>query len=88
MKWMFAGCGILSIVSAFGAAVLWFWSAWLPLPNAPGASIGATSPDDPFNVALAFSARLNGWAALMTGVSVALNAAERIGLRPTTRSAP
>lgn len=63
---------ILSGVVGLVAATLWFASAAAPLPLAPGASIGGTSPADPFNVALRHSAQLNEWAAGATGASVLL----------------
>ena len=54
-------CWWFSITAGFVAAGLWAWSAMAPLPLSPGATIGATLPSDPFNVALAQSARFNAW---------------------------
>jgi len=59
------------------SAVLWGWSALLPLPLAPGAAFGGTLPTDPFNAVLAQSARLNAWAAGLTAAAVLLAAVER-----------
>ena len=70
----------LSVVAGLVAALLW-WKASGEVPLAPGAAIGGTLPDDPFNVALRQSAALNQWAALSTAASVFLMAiAEGLGL--------
>jgi hypothetical protein len=63
---------ILSGLMGLVAAVLWFTSASVTIPLAPGAAFGGTSPTDPFNVALRHSAHLNQWAAGATGASVLL----------------
>ncbi len=70
--------GWLSITSGFAAAIFWCWSALVPIPTAPGASIGGTSPEAPFNVAIAYAGRMNAAAALLTAISVASSAAERV----------
>jgi hypothetical protein len=44
----------------------------VPIPNAPGAAIGATLATDPFNVAMRLSALWNQYAAVATGLSVGL----------------
>jgi hypothetical protein len=66
---------VVSALVGLCAAVLWFWSASVPLPLAPGAEIGGTLATDPFNVAMRQSASLNQWAALMTGLAVLLTVA-------------
>jgi hypothetical protein len=63
---------VLSGLIGFYAAYLWFQSAALPLPLAPGAAFGGTSPSDPFNVALHQSALLNQQAATETAVAIIL----------------
>src|ERR1700722_9780695 len=63
----------LRVVSALVG--LWFWSASVPLPLAPGAAIGGTLPTDPFNVAMRQAASLNQWAAFVTGLAVLLTVA-------------
>jgi hypothetical protein len=62
----------LSIIAGVAAAILWFMSASVPIPNAPGAAIGSTLATDPFNVAMRLSAHLNQYAAVATGLSVGL----------------
>lgn len=78
MKWAAMISGWASIVVGFVAAAVWFWSALAPLPPAPGAVLGGTTPSEPFNVAMAHVAWLNAWAAVFTGVSVSLIAVERL----------
>lgn len=73
-----ATCGWISIATGLIAAGLWLMSARAPLPRAPGAVLDGTRPDDPFNVALAYSARLNAYAAAFTAASMFLSAAERL----------
>jgi hypothetical protein len=74
LRWVSALVGLC-------AAGLWFWSAYVPIPLAPGAAIGGTLPTDPFNEAIHQSAGLNRWAALITGLSVLFTvAAECVGL--------
>ena len=62
----------MSVATAAVAAVLWFMSASVHIPLLSGGAIGSTSPDDPFNVAIHQSAWWNLYAALATGLSVAL----------------
>ena len=72
---------ILSGLVGLVAAGLWFWSAAIDIPLAPGAAFGGTLPTDPFNVAIRHAANLSQWAAGMTGVSVLLMVlAEGVGL--------
>jgi hypothetical protein len=47
-----------SALFAFGAAAFWLMSAWGELPPIVP-YLGYTPPDDPFTVALAYSARMN-----------------------------
>jgi hypothetical protein len=65
----------ISIVIGFIAAALWFWSASMPIPRPSMDDIGS---DGPWQKALDRSASLNGWAALLTGVSVLFTAIERL----------
>jgi hypothetical protein len=65
--------------NGIAAAILWFILAWNPPSPAPGAAIGGTSPDDPFNVAMRQSAELNAEAAGLTGLSVLLGPLEEFG---------
>jgi hypothetical protein len=73
-------CDLMAIIFATAAAILWFWSATVELPLAPGAVLDGTTPDHPFNIALHHAAYLNALAAFLTGVSVGLMAIER-GIR-------
>ena len=66
---------VVSALVGLCAAGLWFLSASVPIPLAPGAAIGGTLPTDPFNEAIRQSASLNQWAALVTGLSVFLTVA-------------
>lgn len=61
-----------SILVGVLAAVLWMLSASVDIPLAPGAAIGGTSPDDPFNVAMREAATLNKYAAFATAISTLL----------------
>jgi hypothetical protein len=54
------------------AAYFWFRSASVHIPLAPGAAIGGTLADNPFNVALRDAAIWNFRAALTTAISVFL----------------
>jgi hypothetical protein len=53
---------------AFFAAVFWFLSAYGKLPPM-AAYWDATPEDDPFRIAIAFSAKMNQWAAGLSGLS-------------------
>ena len=61
-----------SVLTGFMASVLWMLSASVDIPTAPGAAIGGTSPNEPFNVAMQRAASLNKWAAFATGLSTLL----------------
>jgi hypothetical protein len=61
-----------SAVVGLLAAALWFWSAASNPPLLSGGAIGGTLPTDPFNMAMHQAAWLNRWAALATGLAVAL----------------
>ncbi|HZZ26271.1 MAG TPA: hypothetical protein VFE60_28610, partial [Roseiarcus sp.] len=63
---------VLSALVGLMAAYFWFRSASVDIPLAPGAAIGATSPDNPFNVALGAAAIWNFRAALTTAISLLL----------------
>jgi hypothetical protein len=67
----------LSVLAGLIAAILWWWSASVPLPAPPGAAFGGVSETDPFYQALILSARLNAWAAIATGLSVCLGVMAR-----------
>lgn len=55
-------------VFAFIAAAFWFWSAFRKLP--PMVAYWDAAPEsDPFRAALIFGAKLNQWAAGLTGLS-------------------
>jgi hypothetical protein len=53
------------------AAVLWFWSTSINLPLM-GSYWDRTPPSDPFYVVLKRSAKINGFAALCSGISALL----------------
>jgi hypothetical protein len=63
-KWL----DIATALFAFSAAVFWFWSALRKLPPMV-AHWDATPESDPFRVAITFAAKLNQWAAGLTGLS-------------------
>ncbi len=66
-KWLDIGAALF----AFGAAVFWFLSAYGKLP--PLISYYDYTPDsDPFYKAVKFSAGMNRWAAILSGISAAL----------------
>lgn len=63
-KWFDIGAAVF----AFAAAVFWFRSAYGPLP--PITTYWNQTPsDDPFYVAVKFSAEMNWWAAGFSGLS-------------------
>jgi hypothetical protein len=62
----------LSVLIGFIAAGLWTLSASVDIPLSPGAAIGGTSPDEPFNVAMQQAAYLNKYAAFATAISTLL----------------
>ena len=63
-KWLDVGAAIF----ALAAAAFWFLSAWGKLP--PMLSYWDMTPDtDPFYVAVKFSAMMNKWAALLSGLA-------------------
>ena len=80
------GFAWIYIAAGFAAAIVWLVSAVEPLPLAPGAAFGGTSPTDPFNVALHHSAWLDMVAAGLTGVSVLFFALAE-GCKELSRSA-
>jgi hypothetical protein len=61
---------LLSATVGIVAAILWFRSASVEIPLAPGAEIGGTLPGDPFNVAARTSVEQMGCGT--TGLSVLL----------------
>jgi hypothetical protein len=63
---------ILIGLSALAAAVLWFWSASMALPQM-GSYWDQAPPTDPFYVAVKRAARVSAWAAGFTGVSALLS---------------
>ena len=59
---------ISAALLAIAAAVFWFLSAWGKLP--PMVAYWDHAPaDDPFYVAIKFSALMNTWAAALSGLS-------------------
>jgi hypothetical protein len=69
-KWLDLSAALAAIV----AAVFWFLSAYGKLPPMITYWDGAP-PNDPFYVAVKFSASMNRWAAGFSGVSALLMAA-------------
>ncbi len=67
-------------VLAFIAAVFWFVSAKGRLPPM-GPYWDAAAPSDPFHVAAKFSARMNSWAAVFTGLSALHMGLKLLGLK-------
>ena len=63
-KWFDIGTAIF----AFLAAIFWFLSAWGKLPPMLSYWDGAP-PNDPFYLAVKFSARMNTYAAILSGLS-------------------
>jgi hypothetical protein len=63
-KWL----DVATAVSAIFAAAFWFASAYGKLPPM-GMYWDAAPPDDPFYIAVKFSAKMNRWAAALSGVS-------------------
>lgn len=63
--WLDAGI----ILSAFVAAVLWFVSAHGKPPRMKFWWDGGVPDDDPFYMAIRFSAQMNRWAAVFSGLS-------------------
>jgi hypothetical protein len=61
-------------ISELLAAIFWFWSAALDIPD-PVAYWDHTPPSDGFITAIRFSSRLNQLAALSAGFSAACQAA-------------
>jgi hypothetical protein len=53
---------------AIGAAIFWFMSAYGKLPPM-GMYWDAAPPNDPFYIAIKFSAKMNRWAAGLSGLS-------------------
>jgi hypothetical protein len=53
---------------AIGAAIFWFMSAYGKLPPM-GMYWDAAPPNDPFYIAIKFSAKMNRWAAGFSGLS-------------------
>jgi hypothetical protein len=63
-KWLDIGGTLLAVA----AALFWFLSAYGPLP--PMMSYWGSAPDvDPFYQALKYSAKMNAYAALLSGLS-------------------
>jgi hypothetical protein len=58
-----------AIVFGIGAAIFWFLSAYGELPPMI-AYRDAAPPNDPLYVAIKFTARMNRWAAGLSGLSV------------------
>jgi hypothetical protein len=63
-KWL----DIAAALFAFGAAVFWFLSAYGKLPPMVAYWDG-TPENDPFRMAVAFSVKMNQWAAALSGAS-------------------
>jgi hypothetical protein len=63
-KWL----DIAAALFAFGAAVFWFLSAYGKLPPML-AYWDATPETDPFRMAVTYAAKLNRWAAGLSGAS-------------------
>jgi hypothetical protein len=63
-KWLDIGMAIF----AFFAAVFWFLSAYGDLPQMV-TYLGWTPAADPFYSAIRFSAHMNTWAAVLSGLS-------------------
>jgi hypothetical protein len=62
--WLDIGTAALAV----GAAAFWFLSAYGKLP--PMIPYWDATPEtDPFRVAIKFSARMNQWAAVLSGIS-------------------
>jgi hypothetical protein len=59
---------VATIVFAIGAAIFWFRSAYGELPRIV-AYWDAAPPSDPLYMAIKFSARMNRWAASLSGLS-------------------
>jgi hypothetical protein len=57
-----------TVIFAFAAAIFWFLSAWGKLPQMLS-YYDAAPENDPFYVAVKFSARMNTWAAILSGLS-------------------
>ena len=68
---MTAWIDIASAITAFAAAILWFVSAYGKLPPMV-AYWDAAPPSDPFYKAVKFSARMNRWAANLSGIAALL----------------
>jgi hypothetical protein len=62
-KWLDLGAAI----SAFAAAIFWFLSASGQLP--PITYLGFSPPNDPFAIAMRFTAHMNSCAAVFSGIS-------------------
>jgi hypothetical protein len=73
---------IAAVLVGLAAAFFWVESSLVPIPLLPGAAIGGTLPEEPYNVAVRVAGWWNQWAALLTALSVALTAiAEGLGVR-------
>jgi hypothetical protein len=70
----------ISFLTALAAAVFWGWAAieWLP---APGTYWDKSPEIDPFLMVLRHCANLNSIAAMLTGISVVILLAGRVGMR-------
>jgi hypothetical protein len=55
---------------AFSAAIFWFLSAYGEVPQMQG-YWGTVPPTDPFYAAMRFSAYMNTWASVLSGLSAA-----------------
>ena len=62
---------LASAFFAFGAAAFWLASAWGELPQII-TYLGYTPADDPFFQALAYSAKMNRFAAFSAGIAAIL----------------
>jgi hypothetical protein len=71
---------IAAVLVGLTAAFFWMKSSLVPIPLLPGAAIGETLPEEPFNVGMRVAGWWNQWAAGLTALSVALTAiAEGLG---------
>ena len=71
---------VATIMFAVGAAIFWFLSAYGELPPMI-AYWDAAPPNDPLYMAIKFSARMNRWAAGLSGLSAVFMAIKIIVAR-------
>ena len=71
---------VAAAVFAIGAAIFWFLSAYGDLPPMV-AYWDAAPPSDPLSRAIKFSAKMNQWAAGLSGLSALLMAIKIVAAR-------